>query len=44
MPFYRNKMKYILFSKIYIFLRQFNVTPENKAQETYKLPNNYDKR
>ena len=43
MPFYRNEMKYILFSKIYIFL-QFNVTPENKAQETYKLPNNYDKR
>ena len=37
-------MKYIPFSIIYIILQQFQVTPENKAQGTYKLPNIHDKR
>ena len=35
---------YILFSKIYIFLQQFQVAPENKTGGTYELPNIHDKK
>ena len=37
-------MKYILFSKTYINLQQYQVKPKNKTQETYKVPNIYEKK
>ena len=39
------EMEYILFSKIYINLQQFQVIPEKETpEETYKLPYSHDKR
>ena len=37
-------MKYILFNKFYINLKQFQVIPEEKNKETYKVPNIHDKK
>lgn len=36
-------MKYIIFSKIYIILSQFEITPEKETETTYKLPDIDDK-
>lgn len=38
-----NEMKYIIFSKIYIILSQFEITPEKETETTHKLPDIDDK-